>query len=78
MSAPTDDAGRLALLLVELRLPTIARLWPELAQLANKEGWPGTRFLGAAGTPSRRTGETAYRTPSQRIPSGSNQDLGNL
>ena len=25
----------------------IARLWPELAQRANKEGRPGTRFLGA-------------------------------
>ena len=47
MNAPTDDAGRLALLLGELRLPTIARLWPELAQRANKEGWPGTRFLGS-------------------------------
>ena len=47
MSAQAGDAGRLALLLSELRLPTIARLWPELAQRANKESWPGTRFLGA-------------------------------
>ena len=45
MSAQAGDAGRLALLLSELRLPTIARLWPELAQRANKESWPGTRFL---------------------------------
>jgi len=47
MSAQAEDAGRLALLLGELRLPTIARLWPELAQRADKEGWPGTRLLGA-------------------------------
>ena len=25
----------------------IARLWPELAQRANKDGWPGTRLLVA-------------------------------
>lgn len=47
MNAPSDDAGRLAFLLSELRMPTIARLWPEPALRNNKEGWPGTRFLGA-------------------------------
>jgi DNA replication protein DnaC len=33
-------------MLTELRLPTIARLWPELAQRSDKEGWPAGRFLG--------------------------------
>src|ERR1700748_3141003 len=34
-----------ALLLNELRLPAIGRLWPDLAARANKEAWPATRFL---------------------------------
>jgi DNA replication protein DnaC len=41
------DAGRLALMLAELRLPTIARAWPGLAETANREGWPAARFLAA-------------------------------
>ena len=40
------DAARLPLMLAELRLPTIKRLWPELAQQSNREGWPAERFLG--------------------------------
>ncbi len=46
MTATSVDAGRNALMLIELRLPTIARLWPELAQRSDKEGWPAGRFLG--------------------------------
>lgn len=41
------DTGRLALMLHELRLPTIAQLWPEFAQRSDKEAWPATRLLGA-------------------------------
>lgn len=44
--APTD-AARLALMLGELRLPTIARAWPDLADTADREGWPAARFLAA-------------------------------
>lgn len=47
MNALTFDAGRLALMLNELRLPTIARLWPEFAQRSDKEGWQAARLLGA-------------------------------
>ena len=47
MNAPTHDAGRLALMLGELHLPTVARLWPEFAARADKEGWPAARFLSA-------------------------------
>lgn len=48
MNAPaTYDAARLGLVLNELRLPTIARLWPEFAQRSDKEGWQATRLLGA-------------------------------
>ncbi|WP_415868706.1 hypothetical protein [Burkholderia ubonensis] len=48
MNAPaTYDAARLGLMLGELRLPTIARLWPDFAQRSDKEGWLATRLLGA-------------------------------
>jgi DNA replication protein DnaC len=47
MNAPTYEPGRIALMLNELRLPTISRLWSEFAQRSDKEGWPATRFLGA-------------------------------
>ena len=45
MNAPTYEPARLALMLHELRLPTIARLWPEFAQRSDKESWPAARFL---------------------------------
>ena len=46
MNAPSNDAGRNALMLNELRLPTIGRLWAEFAERSDKEGWPASRFLG--------------------------------
>jgi DNA replication protein DnaC len=46
MTAPSQDAARNALMLTELRLPTIGRLWPEFADRSDKEGWPAARFLG--------------------------------
>lgn len=47
MSAATSELARTALMLTELRLPTIGRLWPEFAERADKESWPASRFLGA-------------------------------
>jgi DNA replication protein DnaC len=47
MSAIEADTTRLPLLLHELRLPAIARLWPEFAERTDKEGWPAARFLAA-------------------------------
>ena len=41
------DVSRLGLLLTELRLPTIKRLWEALAGQSNKEGWTAERFLTA-------------------------------
>ena len=46
MSA-ASESGRNALMLNELRLPTIGRLWAEFAQRSDKEGWPASRFLGS-------------------------------
>ncbi|MFN3566748.1 MAG: IS21-like element helper ATPase IstB [Burkholderiaceae bacterium] len=36
----------MALMLNELRLPTIARLWQQFAERADQEGWPAARCLG--------------------------------
>lgn len=41
------EAARLPLMLTELRLPTIKRVWSDLAAQSNNEGWPAERFLGA-------------------------------
>lgn len=45
--ASSIDTARLPLLLNDLRLPTIARLWPDFAARADKEGWPAARLLTA-------------------------------
>lgn len=47
MSKIEVDTNRLPLLLNELRLPAIARLWPEFSERADKESWPAARFLSA-------------------------------
>jgi len=47
MNATSVDTAKLPLLLTALRLPTVARLWPEFAQRADREGWPAERLLAA-------------------------------
>lgn len=44
MSASIDHA-HLAVLLTQLRLPTIKSLYPQFTAQADKEGWPGVRLL---------------------------------
>ena len=46
-SGDAIDAGRLGLMLTELRLPTIKLVWPDFAARSDKEGWPAARFLAA-------------------------------
>lgn len=46
MTTPSNESGRNALMLNELRLPTIGRLWAEFAERSDKESWPASRFLG--------------------------------
>lgn len=41
------DAGRISLILSDLRLPAIKAAWPALAARADQEGWPAARFLAA-------------------------------
>src|SRR5665213_2170933 len=43
----TIDAARVELLLSQLRLPAIKRMWAALPARADKEGWPAARFLAA-------------------------------
>jgi len=47
MSAIEVDTTRLPLLLHELRLPAIRRLWQDFAERADREGWPAARLLSA-------------------------------
>lgn len=41
------DTAKLPTLLTALRLPTVARLWPEFCARSDKEGWPAARLLTA-------------------------------
>ena len=43
----TIDRARLMLMLNDLRLPAIKQNWPDIAERADKEGWPAARFLAA-------------------------------
>jgi len=48
MNSPSSiTAGRLGLMLTELRLPTIKRLAPDICAQSDREGWPGQRLLEA-------------------------------
>lgn len=50
MTAPdvrAVDVHALPAMLTALRLPSIHRHWPALAERADKEGWPAGRFLAA-------------------------------
>lgn len=46
MTSASSEHGRTSLMLNELRLPTIGRLWAEFAARSDQEGWPASRFLG--------------------------------
>jgi DNA replication protein DnaC len=39
------DAAKLGIILNDLRLPAIKRIWPDFAATADKEGWPAAHFL---------------------------------
>lgn len=47
MTGTTITAGRLDLMLTELRLLTVRRLAAELCAQSDREGWPGQRLLEA-------------------------------
>lgn len=41
----TGSGAAVPMMLTELRLPTIKRLWADLAAQSNREGWPAERLL---------------------------------
>ena len=41
----STHAARLPMMLTELRLPSIKRLWPNLAAQSDREGWPAEKLL---------------------------------
>ena len=41
------DTVKLALMLTELRLPTMKQWWQSIGERADAEGWPAARFLSA-------------------------------
>lgn len=47
MSAAPAVHGRLDLMLLELRLPTVRRLASDICAQSDREGWPGHRLLEA-------------------------------
>ena len=47
MTHQAIDAQRLGLILNDLRLPAIKLIWPDFADRADKEGWPGARLIAA-------------------------------
>ena len=40
-----SSGAAVPIMLTELRLPTIKRLWADLAGQSNREGWPAERLL---------------------------------
>ena len=40
----SGSGAAVPIMLTELRLPTIKRLWADLAAQSNREGWPGTPY----------------------------------
>ena len=41
------DVARVELLLSELRMPGVKAVWPRIAEISDKEGWPAARLLAA-------------------------------
>ena len=79
MNALAHEPARMALMLNELRLPTIGRLWPEFAQRSDKESWQATRFL--ATLLEHEVAERAKRRIERHraeVASGSDQDAGHV
>ncbi|MDQ6685520.1 MAG: ATP-binding protein, partial [Pseudomonadota bacterium] len=73
----TAEAARLPIMLSELRLPTIKRMWTELAEQSNREGWPAERFLGILvghEMAERETRRLARARADSELPSGKTLD----
>jgi DNA replication protein DnaC len=77
MSKISVDTARLPLLLHELRLPAISRLWQDIAARSDKEGWPAIRFLAALAeleVAERARRRTERHLAESRLPAGKTLD----
>lgn len=73
----TTDTARLPLLLNELRLPTVARLWASIGDTADTEGWPAARTLATLlehEVAERANRRTARHLADARLPPGKTID----
>ena len=73
----TTDTARLPLLLTSLRLPTVARLWPDIGATADNEGWPAARTLATLlehEVAERANRRTARHLAEARLPVGKTLD----
>ena len=74
---PTIDTARLPVLLTQLRLPTIARLWRALTETADRESWPAAKTLAALmehEIAERARRRTARHLLEARLPAGKTLD----
>ena len=75
---PTSDTARLPVLLSQLRLPTVALLWPALTETADRESWPAAKTLAALmehEVAERARRRTARHLLEARLPAGKTLDL---
>jgi DNA replication protein DnaC len=75
---PTVDTARLPVLLSQLRLPTVALLWPALTATADRESWPAAKTLAALmehEVAERARRRTARHLLEARLPVGKTLDL---
>jgi DNA replication protein DnaC len=74
---PTIDTARLPVLLTQLRLPTVALLWPALTETADRESWPAAKTLAALlehEVAERARRRTARHLLEARLPVGKTLD----
>jgi DNA replication protein DnaC len=75
---PTVDTARLPVLLTQLRLPTVALLWPTLTETADRESWPAAKILATLmehEVAERARRRTARHLLEARLPAGKTLDL---
>jgi DNA replication protein DnaC len=75
--ASTVDTARLPVLLSQLRLPTVALLWPALTETADRESWPAAKTLATLmehEVAERARRRTARHLLEARLPVGKTLD----
>jgi DNA replication protein DnaC len=76
-ASPTIDTARLPMLLTQLRLPTVGRLWQAIAETADRESWPAAKTLAALlehEIAERAQRRTARHLLEARLPAGKTLD----